>query len=87
MLEPDVNPVWKSSNDNDDEFATHQLMTLQAFLCSVNDCGFYDTDGTTALGISLTLAAASGLPDKEANQIASGFVGHFMIRIHRKLGG
>lgn len=77
MLEPDVNPVWKSSNDNDDEFATHQLMTLQAFLCSVNDCGFYDTDGTTALGISLTLAAASGLPDKEANQIASGFVGHF----------
>ena len=48
MAESDVSPVWKSSNDNDDEFATHQLMTLQAFLCSVNDCGFYDTDGTTA---------------------------------------
>ena len=77
MLESDINPVWKSSNDNDDEFATHQLMTLQAFVCSINDCGFYDTDGTTALAISLTLAAASGLPDKEADQIASGFVGHF----------
>ncbi|MCI5796417.1 MAG: zinc dependent phospholipase C family protein [Ruminococcus sp.] len=77
MLNSEVSPLWKSSNDSDDEFATHQLITLQAFLCSINDCGFYETDGTTALAISLTLAAASGLPDKEFAQKASGFVGHF----------
>lgn len=78
MAESDVSPVWKSSNDNDDEFATHQLITLQAFLCFINDCGFYETDGTTALAISLTLAAASGLPDKDKSEIGvPAFAGHF----------
>lgn len=64
----DVEPYWVSDSDGDplngeQAIVTHQLMTLQALLCLINDFGFYQIDGTEALVISLNLAAASGLPD------------------------
>lgn len=41
----------------------------------INEYGFYNINGTEALAVTLTLAAASGLPDKD--EIGNTFAGHF----------
>lgn len=66
-------PLWQSGAE--DNLATHELITMQALLCFINDYGFYNINGTEALAVTLTLAAASGLPDKD--EIGNTFAGHF----------
>lgn len=68
-----VQPLWQSGSDGN--LATHELITMQALLCFINDYGFYNISGTEALAITLTLAAASSLPDKD--EIGNAFAGHF----------
>lgn len=70
-----VQPLWKSDG-GEGNGATHEMITMQAFLCFVNDYGFYNVDGTEALTVILLLSAASGLPDKDEIGIFP-FSGHF----------
>ena len=77
--EPGIELQWKSDgNDNDDDgqqMATHQLITLEALEVYITDHGFFNINGTQALAITLSLAAASGLPDLD--ETFPGFAGHF----------
>lgn len=75
--EPGIAPLWVSDSSSDDgqQIATHQLITLEAFSTYISDYGFYNINGTQALAISLSLAAASGLPDLDEKEW--GFAGHF----------
>lgn len=61
-----VNPLWSSGNNwnhTEQEISTHQLITLKAISRFIELHGFYNVDGTAALVITLSLMAASGLPD------------------------
>lgn len=68
-------PLWKSDT-GDGNGSTHEMITMQAFLCFINDYGFYNIDGTEALAIVLYLSAASGLPDKDEIGVTP-YAGHF----------
>lgn len=73
-----IQPLWVSDSDHFEsgqQTATHQLITAQAFVAFINDYGFYNINGTEALTVTLCLAAASGLPDKDED--SNGFAGHF----------
>ncbi len=62
----DADLQWSSDANiitQEQELATHQIVTLEAFARYVEMNGFYDIDGIQALVVALTLAAASGLPD------------------------
>ena len=73
----DAELQWDSGRNflgTEQEIATHQIVTLEAFARFIENHGFYsDVDGTEILVISLSLAAASGLPDIDS----STFKGHF----------
>lgn len=74
-----IQPRWTSDSDliaDGQQVATHQLVTLQAFYCFINDFGFYNINGTEALVVALVLAGASGLPDKDEQGIPI-CLGHF----------
>ena len=74
----DADLQWTSDADlltQEQEYATHQLVTLEAFSRFVNVHNFYDIDGTQALVVALTLAAASALPDMDETE--SLFKAHF----------
>lgn len=75
----DADLQWDSGRNllgTEQEIATHQLITLEAFARFIEKHGFYsDADGTDALVISLLLAAGSGLPDMDETDL--GFVAHF----------
>lgn len=67
----DADLQWTSDANiitQEQELATHQLVTLEAFARFVDAHGFYDIDGTQALVVALTLAAASGLPDVDETE-------------------
>lgn len=75
----EIQLLWESDSDileSGQQAATHQLITLQAFLTFISDYGFYDISGTEALVISLSLAAASGLPDFDEKGVPV-CIGHF----------
>lgn len=72
-------PLWSSDSsiiDDGQQMATHQLITLEALSLFIDKYGFYDIDGTSAFGVALYLAAASGLPDIDETD-NSTFLGHF----------
>ncbi len=78
-VEPGIELQWKSDSeffDDGQQIATHQIITLEAFLKFVTDYGFYQIDGSGALAIALNLAAASALPDREEDDNHL-FYGHF----------
>lgn len=68
-------PLWKSDAGKGNG-ATHEMITMQAFLCFVNDYGFYNINGTEALVVTLLLSAASGMPDDDEIGLLP-FAGHF----------
>lgn len=75
----EIQLLWVSDSDKlkpDQQAATHQLITAQAFLTFVSNYGFYDLSGSDAMLYMLTLAAASGLPDKDEIGFFV-FAGHF----------
>lgn len=75
----DAELQWESGVNiitQEQEIATHQLITMEAFARFIEMHGFYsDADGTDALVITLTLAAGSGLPDMDETEW--GFAAHF----------
>lgn len=74
----DAELQWKSDANiitQDQEISTHQTVTLEAFARFIEMNGFYDIDGTQALVVALTLAAASGLPDIDETE--GMFKAHF----------
>ncbi|HIU35721.1 MAG TPA: zinc dependent phospholipase C family protein [Candidatus Fimenecus excrementigallinarum] len=77
--EPQIELYWKSDSElfnGGQQIATHQIITLEAFLKFVTDYGFYQIDGSAALAIALNLASVSALPDREENDNHL-FYGHF----------
>lgn len=68
-------PLWKSDG-GEGKGTTHEMITLQAFLCFVNDYGLYNINGAQAVAIALYLSTASGLPDKDEIG-ATPYAGHF----------
>lgn len=69
-----VQPLWKSGDE--DQMATHELITLEALSTYLASFILPDADGTTALFVSLYLAAASRLPDEDEDD-NNTFAGHF----------
>ena len=64
---------WESGrgfiNNGEQEIATHQLITMEAFARFIEKHGFYDNvDSTEILAITLLLAAGSGLPDLDETE-------------------
>ncbi len=66
-ISSDADLQWESGRDitgDEQEIATHQLLTMEAFARFVEKHGFYENvDSAEILMITLLLAAGSGLPD------------------------
>lgn len=75
---PIVSPRWTSGNSYSlEEAGTHELLTLEAIEILVDAGWFITTDATEALIITLLLAVASALPDRELDGIGLIYAGHF----------
>lgn len=80
-IDTGISPQWSSGNNwnhTEQEIATHQYLTLDAFKEFVNAHNFYKIDGAQALAISLYLMAASGLPDMDERDNES-FSSHYYL--------
>lgn len=81
-IETTISPQWTSGNVTSNNYdignaGTHELMTLDAITLLIERGYFITNDDTEALFISLLLAVASALPDRELDGIGFIYAGHF----------
>lgn len=81
-IETTISPQWTSGNVTSNNYGienagTHELMTLDAIELLIKRGYFITNDDAEALFISMLLAVASALPDRELDGIGFIYAGHF----------
>lgn len=82
IFQPSVSPYWTSGDPTSSDYEVsdmemHELMTMDAITLLCETGYFITRNATEALVITLYIASASALPDREITGMGLIYAGHF----------